>query len=72
MIVDKLSPLIKRYDDITLELLKPEVLSDIKLLSKLTKEQSDLEELAIKSKEYLHTLKSIDENHLLLDDKELG
>ncbi|MDE6886295.1 MAG: peptide chain release factor 1 [Helicobacteraceae bacterium] len=72
MIVDKLSPLIKRYDDITLELLKPEVLSDIKLLSKLTKEQSDLEELAIKSKEYLHTLKSIDENKLLLDDKELG
>lgn len=72
MIVDKLLPLIKRYDDITLELLKPEVLSDIKLLSKLTKEQSDLEELAIKSKEYLHTLKSIDENKLLLDDKELG
>lgn len=72
MIVDKLLPLIKRYDDITLELSKPEVISDIKLLNKLTKEHSDLEEIVLKAKEYLATIDSIEENKLLFDDKELG
>ena len=45
MIVDKLLPLIERYDNINKELVKPEILSDVKLLSKLTKEQSDLSSL---------------------------
>lgn len=72
MIVDKLLPLIKRYDDITLELSKPEVISNIKLLNKLTKEHSDLEEIVLKAKEYLATIDSIEENKLLFDDKELG
>lgn len=72
MIVDKLLPLIKRYDDITLEISKPHVISDIKLLNKLTKEHSDLEEIVLKAKEYLATIDSIEENKLLFDDKELG
>lgn len=72
MIVDKLLPLIKRYDDITNELTKSEVVTDIKLLSKLTKEQSDLSLLAERSKEYLSTIKSINENKSLLDDKDLA
>ncbi|RAX54208.1 peptide chain release factor 1 [Helicobacter sp. 16-1353] len=72
MIIDKLLPLIERYDAITAELLKPEVVSDIKLLSKLTKEQSDLNDLVQKAKEYLSTLESIEGNKSLLDDKDLG
>ena len=72
MIIDKLLPLIKRYDYITQELIKPEVLSDIKLLSKLTKEQSDLSSLVERAKEYLGVLKSLEDSKDLLDDKELG
>ncbi|RDU63496.1 peptide chain release factor 1 [Helicobacter sp. MIT 14-3879] len=71
MIVDKLLPLIKKYDDITLELVKSENLSNIKLLNKLTKEHSDLEDLVTKAKEYLDILKNIADNRLILDDKEL-
>lgn len=72
MIVDKLKPLINRYDEITAELENSANFSDLKLLSKLTKEQSDLSELAIKAKEYLAILAQIDENKELLDDKDLG
>ncbi len=72
MIVNKLLPLIERYDNINLELIKPEVLSDVKLLSKLTKEQSDLSDLVEKAKEYLKVLKNIEDSKELLDDKELG
>lgn len=72
MFVDKLLPIIERYDALSSELQSPATLSDIKLLSRLTKEQSDLSELANKAKEYLQTLKNIEENRNLLDDNELG
>lgn len=72
MIANKLLPLIERYDSIALDLAKPEVLSDISRLNKLTKERSDLEELALKAKEYFATLKQIEDNKMLLDDSELG
>lgn len=70
--IDRLLPLIKRYDEIALELTKDEVFSDNKLLSKLSKEQSDLENLALKAKEYLALLTQIDDNKALLGDKDLG
>ncbi len=69
---EKLLPLIKRYDEISAELLKSEVLSDIAKLTALSKEQSDLEEIALSAKKYIAILKQIDENKALLDDKELG
>ena len=69
---EKLLPLIKRYDEISAELTKSEVFNDAKLLSKLSKEQSDLQEIAESAKRYIETLKQIDENKALLDDKELG
>lgn len=72
MIIDKLLPLIERYDYISNELTKSEIVSDIKLLGKLTKEQSDLSELVQKAKEYIFVLKSLDDSKDLLDDKELG
>lgn len=69
---EKLLPLIKRYDEISAELLKSEVFNDAKLLGRLSKEQSDLEEIALSAKKYIEILKQIDENKALLDDKELG
>lgn len=72
MIINKLLPLIERYDYISNELTKSEIVSDIKLLGKLTKEQSDLSELVQKAKEYISVLKSLDDSKDLLDDKELG
>lgn len=69
---EKLLPLIKRYDELSYELTKPEVFNDAKLLGKLSKEQSDLEEIALSAKKYIDILRQIDENKALLDDKELG
>lgn len=69
---EKLLPFIKRYDEISAELLKSEVFSDAKLLSALSKEQSDLAEVALKAKEYIAVLSQIEDNKALLGDKDLG
>lgn len=69
---EKLLPFIKRYDEISAELLKSEVFSDAKLLSTLSKEQSDLAEVALKAKEYIALLSQIEDNKALLGDKDLG
>lgn len=69
---EKLLPFIKRYDEISAELVKSEVFSDTKLLSNLSKEQSDLEPLALKAKEYIEVLSQIEDNKALLSDKDLG
>ena len=72
MLASKLKPFIERYEEISALLIKPEILSDIKRITELSKEQSDLEKLVQKSKQYLQNLQSIEENKSLLDDKELG
>ena len=69
---EKLLPFIRRYDEISAELLKSEVFSDAKLLSTLSKEQSDLAEVALKAKEYIAVLSQIEDNKALLGDKDLG
>ncbi len=72
MLASKLQPFINRYEEISKLLVDPEVLKDIKRITELSKEQSDLEELVQKSQEYLANIKNIEENKSLLDDKELG
>lgn len=72
MLTQKLTPIIARYDEISTLLQSQEVLGDIARLKTLSKEQSDLEEIALSAKKYLEILKQIDENKALLDDKELG
>lgn len=72
MLASKLKPFIDRYDEISNLLIQTEILSDIKRMTELSKEQSDLEKLVQKSKQYLKNLESIEENKGLLDDKELG
>ncbi|PKT78012.1 peptide chain release factor 1 [Helicobacter winghamensis] len=72
MLASKLQPFIKRYDEISTLLVDPNILNDIKRITELSKEQSDLEELVEKARTYLNNLQSIEENKALLDDKELG
>ncbi|WDL75105.1 peptide chain release factor 1 [Helicobacter winghamensis] len=72
MLASKLQPFIKRYDEISTLLVDPNILNDIKRITELSKEQSDLEELVGKARAYLNNLQSIEENKALLDDKELG
>ncbi|WP_276952422.1 peptide chain release factor 1 [Helicobacter rodentium] len=72
MLALKLQPFIARYDEISALLVQPDILNDIKRITELSKEQSDLEELVQKARQYLKNLQSIVENKALLDDKELG
>lgn len=72
MLESKLIPIIKRYDEISALLADPEIISDIKQLTSLSKEQSDISEITNNAKIYLQTLESIQENKALLEDKELG
>ncbi|GAD19393.1 peptide chain release factor 1 [Helicobacter fennelliae] len=72
MLVDKLTPIIARYDEISQQLLDSTIISDIKKLTQLSKEQSSIEEVTKKAKLYLQTLESIKENKILLEDKDLG
>lgn len=72
MLKDKVIPFIERYDEISAQLTSTEILSDIKKMTELTKEQANLAELVSKAKEYLKILDSIEENKALLNDPELG
>lgn len=72
ILAQKLSSILKRYDELTALLSSAEVVSDIKKLTELSKEQSSIEEISVASKEYLSVLENIKENKELLEDKELS
>lgn len=72
MLVEKLKPIIVRYEEITQLLSSQEIINDIKALTTLSKEQSDIAPIAQSAKDYIATLEGIEENKLLLEDKELG
>lgn len=72
MLADKLKPIISRNDEISDLLTSSEVLNNITLLTSLSKEKSETDEIVEKAKIYLKTLNDIKENKLLLEDKELG
>ncbi|UOR29185.1 peptide chain release factor 1 [Helicobacter pylori] len=72
ILAEKLFSILKRYDELTALLSSTEVVSDIKKLTELSKEQSSIEEISVASKEYLSVLKNIKENKELLEDKELS
>lgn len=69
---EKLQPFIDRYDEINELLSSPEITADIKKMTALSKEQSDIKELYEKAKRYIYVVDSIAENRELLEDKELG
>ncbi len=72
MLRDKLQPFIDRYEEINTLLSTPEISSDIKQMTELSKEQSSLSKLVEKARVYIETAESIEENKELLNDSELG
>jgi len=72
MIQDKLQPFINRYNEINDMLISPDITSDIKRMTDLSKEQSSIEPIVVKAKEYIQVVENIEENKMLLDDDELG
>lgn len=52
--------------------MSPDIASDIKKMTTLSKEQSSIEKIVEKAKEYIKVLEDIEENRSMLDDSELG
>ncbi len=52
--------------------MSPDITSDIKRMTTLSKEQSNIEPIVRKAKEYIKVLEDIEENRSMLDDSELG
>ena len=72
MLKDKLQPFINRFEEINQLLMSSEITSDIKRMTDLSKEQSSIQPIVSKAKEYVKVLEDIEENKLMLDDPELG
>ena len=72
MLQSKLTPFIDRYNEISTLLSSPDISSDIKKMTELSKEQSSLEPIVEKAKLYIQTQTSIEENRELIYDDELG
>ena len=72
MLKDKLQPFLDRYDEISRLLSEPDISTDIKKMTELSKEQSSIEPVREKALEYIKTIEGIEENKTLLDDDELG
>ena len=69
---ERLEAIKVRYEELTEELSKPEVLGDYNQLKKLSKEQKDLEETYVKYKEYQKVINNIEEAKMLVNDPEMG
>ena len=72
MLKEKLSPFLDRYNEITKLLSSSEITNDIKKMTALSKEQSELTPIKDKAESYLNVCSLIEENKELLDDSELG
>ena len=69
--IERLEAITKKYNELKEKLTEPETLQNISLLTKLSKEQSSLEEIVNKYNDYNQVLKSIKEDKELLKDPEL-
>ncbi len=72
MLQEKLQSFIKRSEDINTLLTSPEILSDVKRMTELSKEQSSIAKIVEAAKEYNQIIQDIEDNKLLLEDKELA
>ncbi len=71
MLKSKLDPFIDRYNELTELLSSPDVTADIKKMTELSKEQSNLLPIVEKAKEYTNLLQEISDNKELLGDPEM-
>lgn len=69
--IDRLEVTLQRYNFLTEELGKSEVLSDVKKMTTLSKEQASLREVIEKYTEYKRILEDIDAAKEMLNDKEM-
>ena len=72
MLADKLTPFIVRYDELSNLLSSPDITSDIKRMTELSKEQSSILPIVEKANEYKKLLADIEENKSMQYDPELG
>lgn len=70
--IDRLEATVKRYEEITNELSKPEIVQDIKKMTELSKEQTRLTETVELYTKYKQVLSGIEEAKELVKDVELG
>ena len=70
--IDRLEATLEKYNSLTEELSKPEVLSDVKKMTSLSKEQASLAEIIEKYKEYKKVVSDINDAKEMLDDKEMA
>ena len=70
--IDRLSIINERYEEINEELLKPEVLEDYSKQMKLFQEKSSLEEIVNKYSEYQKTLEEIEGLKIMLSDPDMS
>ncbi|MBU0720707.1 peptide chain release factor 1 [bacterium] len=71
MLADKLTPFINRYNELSNLLSSPDITSDIKRMTALSKEQSSLLNIVEKTKEYKTLLNEIKDAKAMLYDPEM-
>ena len=72
MLADKLTPFITRYDELSNMLSSPDITSDIKRMTELSKEQSSILPIVEKAKEYKTLISDITDTKEMLSDPEMG
>lgn len=72
MLADKLTPFITRYNELSNLLSSPDITSDIKRMTELSKEQSSILPIVEKTKEYKDLLAEIADSKEMLGDSEMG
>ncbi|MDD3854628.1 MAG: peptide chain release factor 1 [Sulfurimonas sp. RIFOXYC2_FULL_36_7] len=72
MLADKLTPFINRYNELSRLLSSPDITSDIKRMTDLSKEQSSLEKIVEKAHEYKSVISQIIDTKEMLYDSEMA
>ena len=72
MLQEKLQTFIDRHDEINETLMLPEVITDVKRMTALAKEQAGMAPIVNKAKEYIQVIEDIADNKSLLDDPDLS
>lgn len=69
--IERLNAITEKYNELQIELTKPEIISDYNKLKTLSKESSDLEETVKKYQEYKETEQAMEDAKALMKDEEL-
>ncbi|MEA3384640.1 MAG: peptide chain release factor 1 [Campylobacterota bacterium] len=72
MLQNKLQLFIDRFEEINTLLTSPDILNDIKKMTELSKEQSGIAKIVDAAREYSQIIEDIEDNKMLLEDKELA